>query len=80
MRIVSCSVFHRIDSLYEEVLVCNTIRKSLDGLVAVFDLVKTLNRTVGLVDFFIQVTKEICIHVISRMVVQRSLCYVRRNV
>jgi hypothetical protein len=50
----SVDVF-RLDSLYEEVLVCNTLRRSLDGHVAVFDLVKTLNRTVGLVDFFIQV-------------------------
>jgi hypothetical protein len=45
----------RLDSLHEEVLVCNALRHSLEGHVTVFDLVKTLNRTNGLVDFFVQV-------------------------
>ena len=47
--------FVRQDSLHEEVLVCNSIRRALDGRVAMFDLVTTLNRTLGLVDFFLKV-------------------------
>lgn len=49
----------RQDSLYEEVLVCNSIRRSLDGRVVMFDLVMTLNRTLGLVDFYIKVCVDI---------------------
>lgn len=55
----STQAAHRQDSLYEEVLVCNSIRRSLDGRVAMFDLVTTLNRTLGLVDFFLKVCVDI---------------------
>jgi len=36
-------------------VVCNSLRRALDGRVAFVDLVRMLNRTIGLVDFFIQV-------------------------
>ena len=45
----------RADSLYEEVVVCNSLYRAIDGRVAFVDLVRMLNRTIGLVDFFIQV-------------------------
>jgi len=45
----------RADSLYEEVVVCNSLRRALDGRVGSNDLLRMLNRTIGLVDFFIQV-------------------------
>lgn len=46
---------YRADSLYEEVVVCNSLRRALDGRVAFVELVWMLNHTIGLVDFFIQV-------------------------
>jgi len=49
----------RPDSLYEEVVVCNSLRRAIDGRVAFVDLIRMLNRTIGLVDFFIQVVYTI---------------------
>jgi len=49
-----CGVY-RTDSLYQEVVICNSLRRAADGRVAFVDLIRMLNRTIGLVDFLIQV-------------------------
>ncbi|ESO06847.1 hypothetical protein HELRODRAFT_170872 [Helobdella robusta] len=47
---------NRSDSLYEEVLVCNTIRRIMYGKVVAFQFIRIINYTDGLVEFFLKVS------------------------
>lgn len=49
----------RQDSLYEEIVVCNSIREALEGRVVYCKLINILSNTKGIIDFFIKVCVDV---------------------